>query len=757
LGLTFGLLSAAMAPPARAFPGVLVGKDEAERSLRASSIVLLQYQGISVVTLSAEYQGPLTPFAFVVPVPADVRASGVKTVRRSLLSRVEAVSAPRFHAFYEQDPCDDRPVEQVWDEHVKVHEAGFLASPGLPPLDRHYAVSNDIDLPVTAAFKERESEFRYRDLTYSNADKLRAALAGAGYRIGDAALALFARELHAGDKLLLVEVELEHVELSADNRVQLGGMRYVTHEPLTKIEEALGAANGHAPEEVFVYVLDRASRYELKNGENVRPPVAVRVEPRLAEHVSAAYNGLFDAVASRHPDAYVTEFAWSTQGCGEPCQDVPLGPDELLTLGGDVLEAQTTTASERAPEPADEVPLERERFERRLDALAPKERPAALREHAAERREIARRRAISARQTYVLTRLHHRYGAGVARRDLELVAAPPLAGGSGVPVGARGELPQTDRAASENRLQMRFYALEHWVDRGKSCSSPQRFRWGTSPSPVRMPRAVPFALDLAGASRDPKVLGASLLVSFPELGLSATAAAEEPVAPVPSAPPAASAAKHRGCALGASPGERGPSAFLLFVAAASFMFRKQRRPARVEPKLGGPSMTPAEIRALQAPLKERYRSEPDAALVTLSARGELGPNVTCEVESFLGPVRAGLHPATGGDGTAACSGDMLLQALVACAGVTLNAVATALGIALRRAIVRADGELDFRGTLGVARDAPVGFRRITLVYELDTDASDEQLANLLKLAERYCVVFQTLKQPPELRVVRASG
>ena len=147
-------------------------------------------------------------------------------------------------------------------------------------------------------------------------------------------------------------------------------------------------------------------------------------------------------------------------------------------------------------------------------------------------------------------------------------------------------------------------------------------------------------------------------------------------------------------------------------------------------------MTPAELRGLQAPLKERYRTEPEAALVTLSARGELAPNVTCDVETFLGVARAGLHPATGGDGTAACSGDMLLQALVACAGVTLNAVATALSSPLRRAMVRAEGELDFRGTLGVARDAPVGFRKIALIYELDTDATDEQLANLLKLAER---------------------
>ena len=167
-------------------------------------------------------------------------------------------------------------------------------------------------------------------------------------------------------------------------------------------------------------------------------------------------------------------------------------------------------------------------------------------------------------------------------------------------------------------------------------------------------------------------------------------------------------------------------------------------------------MNAEDLRTLQAPLKERYRERPDAALVTLKAQGRLGEGVTCSVQTGKAVVAAGLHPATGGDGLSACSGDMLLEALVACAGVTLKAVATALDIRLRRAVVRAEGELDFRGTLGVSREAPVGFAKIRLIYELETDASDEQLASLLKLAERYCVVYQTLKTPPELSVVRSS-
>jgi uncharacterized OsmC-like protein len=160
-------------------------------------------------------------------------------------------------------------------------------------------------------------------------------------------------------------------------------------------------------------------------------------------------------------------------------------------------------------------------------------------------------------------------------------------------------------------------------------------------------------------------------------------------------------------------------------------------------------MTGDELKALQAPLKEKYREAPDTALVTLRAEGELGAGAapSCKLETGRALVEAGLHPATGGSGLQACSGDMLLEALVACAGVTLAAVATALGIDLRGGKVRAEGDLDFRGTLGVARDAPVGFRDIRLAFSVDTDAGEDQLATLLKLTERYCVVYQTLKSP----------
>jgi uncharacterized OsmC-like protein len=163
-----------------------------------------------------------------------------------------------------------------------------------------------------------------------------------------------------------------------------------------------------------------------------------------------------------------------------------------------------------------------------------------------------------------------------------------------------------------------------------------------------------------------------------------------------------------------------------------------------------------ELRALQAPLKERYRERPEAALITLKAQSRVGEGVSCRVETGKALVEAGLHPGTGGSGTQACSGDMLLEALVACAGVTLAAVATALGIEIRDGVVRAEGDLDFRGTLGVAKETPVGFQRIRLHFDLDTDAEPDRLATLLRLTERYCVVYQTLQRSPEFRLSYAT-
>ena len=167
-------------------------------------------------------------------------------------------------------------------------------------------------------------------------------------------------------------------------------------------------------------------------------------------------------------------------------------------------------------------------------------------------------------------------------------------------------------------------------------------------------------------------------------------------------------------------------------------------------------MNSADLKSLQEPIKEKYRTDPASAIITLKAQGKIGEGISCKVETGRAIVEAGLHQATGGDGSLACSGDMLLEALVACAGVTLRAVATAIGVELRDAVITAEGDLDFRGTLGVAKETPVGFQRIRVHFELATEASEEQVATLIRLTERYCVVYQTLRQSPEMAISRTA-
>jgi uncharacterized OsmC-like protein len=163
-------------------------------------------------------------------------------------------------------------------------------------------------------------------------------------------------------------------------------------------------------------------------------------------------------------------------------------------------------------------------------------------------------------------------------------------------------------------------------------------------------------------------------------------------------------------------------------------------------------MDRSALQAVQQPLKARYRDQPETAVVTLRAEGRLGEGISCSVNTGRAIADAGLHPATGGDGTELCSGDMLLEALTACAGVTLKAVATSIGVDVRGGVVKAEGDVDFRGTLAVAKDAPVGFREIRLRFDLDSDASDDDLATLIRLTERYCVVLQTLATTPPITV-----
>ena len=297
---------AVWASTAAGFPGVYVGKDDEARVAHTTHIVLMLGQEIGVVTVMADYEGPLAPFAVLLPVPTDVELSRVATIKRRFVTRLEQLSAPRFHTFYEQDPCWQGPVEQQWDEHIAAKGRGFLAPAAMPPVDDHYEVSNEISRPIDPVFKGNESEFSYHVLARPTRHRVRGWLEARGYRIEASTLDGLMRHL-PGKNLLVAEVRVGWVELLGPRKIQLGGIRYWSREPVTTIASTLGRLSSHGEQDLFVYVLDPEHRFEAKNYDNVFLPTNVGVTLGAARRPGGVYNALFDLGRERMPQAMIVD------------------------------------------------------------------------------------------------------------------------------------------------------------------------------------------------------------------------------------------------------------------------------------------------------------------------------------------------------------------------------------------------------------------------------------------------------------------
>ena len=516
-----------------ALPGIYVGKDSQSRIAHTTHMVLLLGPGISVVTIVADYEGPLEPFALLLPVPSDVGLSRLSTIKRRFVSRLEQLSAPRLHTFYEQDPCWKGPVEQQWDERIAAKGRGFLAPPVMPPVDDHYVVSNEISRPIRPVFKGAESEFSYHVLVQPTLSVVRAWLERNGYRVEADPLEGLKRHL-SGANLVIAEVRVGRAELLGPRRLQLGGIRYWTRQPVTTIGSTLGRFNGHNEQDLFVYVLHREHRFEAKNYENVILPTNVGVKLEARRRLGAVYNALFDVGRSRTPLAMMQEFVWSTQGCGLPCPNAPLDLGELMSLGADVVEGETVTAAERNRKPPPEMAAEKAKLEQELAGVSPEQARRMRQDHDQIRRELFFRRALAARHVYVLSRLHARYEASSLPRDFEIGPADhAIEGGVGVPVGPAGVLPMDARPAAQSRLQMRFVATRAWSG-PVACSDPARWRWGKRWKSLRhVWRAVAIAQNLPSCGRDREALIMALSAPVPAFGLTGASAVPAARAPKP--------------------------------------------------------------------------------------------------------------------------------------------------------------------------------------------------------------------------------
>jgi hypothetical protein len=553
--------------PAHAFPGVFAGKGEARRVSNATQVVLLQKGDRTVVSVWSDYEGPLDRFALVLPVPADVKLADVKTLKRDPIDHLDEISAPRYHEFWEMDPCESGQPEQEWQRDLTVKEGAvnFLAG-GTPDMSGGAKLPPELLLDLAPEFKDGEYAFRL----LPKLTALQAHLTGRGLVLPSGAEEALARYDAAGMQMLVAEVATSKVELAGARRALLSPIRFATRLPYV-VPSTLGLVSSSGQQELLIYVLHPTQRVEVANYTNVYPPTNVNVDVGVKERLGDFYSGVHDALLAKDPKGFLVEYAWPTiKHCGEPCPNAPLKIHELLSLGADVVEADVPEP-ERNPKPPEWTDTEREQLKD-----ADKETKARLEE---QRREVARRQALLARNNYVVTRLHHRYAAAGLPTDIELRAAGAVQGGVGVPAGPNAELSGAVDAAPDNRLQIR-YSIGYPSKKVTQCENPQRWRWGQAPASYRGLRKTWTARDLAYKKRDRFVLKDVIKSAVPTLGIAAAPAVVEQT---PAAPAAAEAPKSSGCALQAPmPGNAGWRAGWFEVAAAlagagAWLRRRARR------------------------------------------------------------------------------------------------------------------------------------------------------------------------------------
>jgi hypothetical protein len=645
-----------IAAPATAMPGFFVGKRDAKRTGYAAHIVLMKNDRKSVVTVTVDYEGPFEPFAFVMPVPADVTLDRILVLKRDAVDRLEQLTSPRVHHFWEKDPCALGKARQIWERHLKVAEGSgmqlfsgglldFAGTSRKVPRELSWRVEPDLKTgtgeytltllaPVAPEQEEaqeqeqqkakpgtkpadkapqpptKEEQQRRKYIKWLEekkgkrtkedqkseedeqeppapppATELAAWLRGRGYRFSAEAEKAIRPYIDAGMGVLVAEVDHRRIELIGGDRAQLAPIRYYTDQSVTTFPVKLGLLNLDQAQELIIYVIHRSQRFEAANYKSIFPPTNIHIRERLdkiwvQERIGEIYASIHDRLAAKHPGVFLSEYAWDTESCGEPCPAEPLLLYELLGLGGEVLDLDLTE-EERYPAPPQLSEEEEEALEAELEALEPKDRKDTKKARERERWEVARRQALAARHKYVLSRVHARYDRNFLKRDVEVRPASPVVGGGGIPKGSKGQLPTDIKPAKQNKLQVRFVTLHPWIGIIK-CEKPVRWRWGEEWFSVRRLNKIWIADDLSRRQRGRTKLEDVVLSPVPEVGIF-----EVPEEPVDAGAEAGAEPAEEvedsgcGCRLGAASSARRSRAWeLLLLLGAAALLRTRRRDRR---------------------------------------------------------------------------------------------------------------------------------------------------------------------------------
>jgi MYXO-CTERM domain-containing protein len=498
-------------PSASAFPGFFAYQG-AKPSNRSTHVILLKKDATTVVTVMPDYEGDLKPFVVVMPVPDDVKAEQVRTLRREFVDRVDQISAPRFHEFWEMDPCLDEKNEQEWERDLSVHGGGFLGNGmdfgggegGEAP---KFKPGKEMSLTVDPAFKEGEQKFTI--VPAAEALDIAGWLKRKGFTAPDGANEAAAPYVKAGMGMLVTEVDTRKVELVGSDRAIVSPIRYSTGKPVN-VDSTLGLLNSAGKQDLFVYVIAAGQRFEVKNYPHTFPPTNVEIDFKAKERMGEFYAGLHDAMLKKQPLAFLDEYAWSTRGCGQPCATEAMLIHEILSLGGDVFEA-ALTKEEREPKAPEMTDDEKKAFKEIKDKPKQKEIEAM-------RKESTRRKALLARHQYVLSRMHHRYDKTTLPKDVEVGPGDHVRGGVDVPQGEKATLPTDVKTAAESQLQTRYVSF-HPSPAVPHCDKPERFRWGKSPRTYLGLRKIWTAQDTATKNRTSHKPGELIYTPIPALGI----------------------------------------------------------------------------------------------------------------------------------------------------------------------------------------------------------------------------------------------
>jgi MYXO-CTERM domain-containing protein len=545
LGASWGMPRVAEATP------VLFAGKGSEKALNHSvHLVLMKSGELTAVTLMPDYQGPITPFALITVVPADVTADRLTTLRREFVDRVDTVSAPRFHEFWEMPPCESGKPEQEWERNLAASDSGAFL--GVLKTDPSKKVAKELLMDVDAQQKEGE----YTLSVLGTWDELSKWLAGKGYQAPPGTKEALAPYLASGQKIAVADVDANRIELVGGDRAQLSPIRFWTEQPYDTVPARAGLPSAAPRQELFVYLLAPDARYQVVNYPTKFAPTNLTVDFKVKERMGEFYAGLHDLYLEKNPGTFLAEYVWHTGGCGQPCAGDALLPHELLSLGGDVFDSKLPK-EQVEPEPGKPTDEEKQAFEATLEGKTAKEKIEAKKAWLEERKLLVARRALLERHQYVLTRLHYRYGKDELPKDPQFASAGgAIEGGIALPEGKDGAASTDVRSADKNRFQTRFNSLHPNIVESK-CDSPEPYRWGKAPPTYRGLRKIWIAEDLTRKNRSQIKPTEVVLTSVTELGLGPQAvqpAAVETPAPEAEAKSSACGCHAVGVGAGASAG-----------------------------------------------------------------------------------------------------------------------------------------------------------------------------------------------------------